>query len=375
MSVNIPIKIDYLSSYTGSPGQVINIYGAGFSYVNKVIWSGKASDYPSGITGQFQVINTGVIRSIVPSGVVSGKVSVISTKNVLTGTFTGFTPAPTIYGFFPSSGMTGDSIIVSGRNFNGINTFYFNTVSGSFTVTDNTGIRAAVPSGNYQGYIKVVGDKNVSAYSYTKFTPIVNITGISPSYTKTGVPFYISGKNFIPEVMSTTGDEVYKVNLGGATASFYRINEILLSGTLPTNTISGKISIYTTGGISLYPSNTYLNVINSPPYFLNLFPNSIRSGENYYGTITGFNLSLVTGISLSGVESGNTGSYINFGTGNLIFDNKSNRLNISGVRISGSSVKTGAHLLYGINSINDYSYSPQNNYLLVTSSGVGISES
>ncbi|MEK6881942.1 MAG: hypothetical protein AABY22_20155, partial [Nanoarchaeota archaeon] len=191
----------------------------------------------------------------------------------------------------------------------------------------------------------------------------------------TGVSFFISGKNFIPEILYSTGDETVKINFGEVSAFLYRINEVLLSGTLPESAISGKISIYKKDGQNLYPSNTYLNIIDSPPIPTDFYPNSIRSGENFYGFIYGKNLLLSTGVFFSGISSGtdgNTGSFFAFGTGNFKIDSNGLKLNISGATISGLNTRTGIHSVAIYNSVGDRAFLPNNKYLLIYSSGFGI---
>jgi hypothetical protein len=81
--------------------------------------------------------------------------------------------APTITSFTPSSGPEGTSIIISGTNFTGATSVYFNTTSTSFfTINSTTQITAILPSGATTGAI-VVTTPGGTATSSTNFTVTV----------------------------------------------------------------------------------------------------------------------------------------------------------------------------------------------------------
>ncbi len=76
-------------------------------------------------------------------------------------------PPPVIYGFSPTSGIVGDTVIITGTNFTSATAVTFNGTSASFTVNSNTQITATVPTGATSGLISVTaGGTAVSQSSF-----------------------------------------------------------------------------------------------------------------------------------------------------------------------------------------------------------------
>ena len=229
----------FLAQTSGNFGESIQITGSGdqFFSISEVRVGGV-----SGVASQFQVPDKNTISFIVPSfSSLTGSgdrnswvnncqpnpVLVISEARNVSGFASGasgeeknFSPIPQINGFSPVSGVSGDTVVVEGDGFFGLTGLSIINISGSpngysdltglstvvtgvgfpydtgsgyadqvyldFTITNNTGLSFSLPSGNFDGNIKVYGSGNVSAISDQRIEPHVEITGFSPAIGTSG---------------------------------------------------------------------------------------------------------------------------------------------------------------------------------------------
>ncbi len=87
-----------------------------------------------------------------PSDVSDGVFSILSTPTAI----------PIITSFAPISGPVGSAVTISGDNFNDATSVTFNSVAAEFTISSNTQIVAAVPSGAATGKISVANAAGVA---------------------------------------------------------------------------------------------------------------------------------------------------------------------------------------------------------------------
>ena len=150
----------------GSVGTVVTIYGTGFSTTpasNAVAFNGVAAVVSAS--------DAGSISTSVPAGATSGRITV--TVGSVTATsasdFIVTVPgAPVITGFAPASGVAGDSITLSGSNFDASTTVKLNGMTVVVTVIDSTQLTFKVPSGTSSGKI-VAANSSGSATSINDF--------------------------------------------------------------------------------------------------------------------------------------------------------------------------------------------------------------
>jgi len=142
------------SPTSGPVGTSVTIYGAGFSATpanNAVQFNGTAATVAAS--------DAGSISTTVPAGATTGRISVtVGGNTVSSGTdFVVVVPGvPTISSFAPSAGAAGDSVAVSGTNFDttaGGTTVKLNGVSAGATVTGNTALSFVVPVAAASGRI------------------------------------------------------------------------------------------------------------------------------------------------------------------------------------------------------------------------------
>ena len=379
----------FLAQTSGNFGESIQITGSGdqFFSISEVRVGGV-----SGVASQFQVPDKNTISFIVPSfSSLTGSgdrnswvnncqpnpVLVISEARNVSGFASGasgeeknFSPIPQINGFSPVSGVSGDTVVVEGDGFFGLTGLSIINISGSpngysdltglsnvvtgvgfpydtgsgyadqvyldFTITNNTGLSFSLPSGNFDGNIKVYGSGNVSAISDQRIEPHVAITGFDPPVGTSGSYLLISGRNFFDELIDITSGSFTGVtgtfdatgvliafNGDNATGCFTKLSNTLLSGLIPLTAKSGPIKIakninvlMDSGEVPYYQS-TGMYFLNTPaPEISGL--TSVGGEESFFG----FNNILEIGSYNSGINSGIslTGSSVNdWKTGTAIF--------------------------------------------------------
>jgi len=379
----------FLAQTSGNFGESIQITGSGdqFFSISEVRVGGV-----SGVAAQFNVQDKNTISFVVPSfNSLTGSgdrnawvndcqpnpIIVIAEARNVSGFASGasgeeknFSPIPVIDGFSPTSGVSGDTVVVEGDGFFGLTGLSIINISGSpngysdltglsnvvtgvgfpydtgsgyadqvyldFTITNNTGLSFSLPSGNFDGNIKVYGSGNVSAISDQRIEPHVEITGFSPAIGTSGSFVLISGRNFFDELVDITSGSfdgttgtfdatgvLVAFNGDNATGCFTKINNILLSGLIPLTAKSGpikiakNINVLADSGEVPYYQSTGMFFLNVPaPEISGL--KSVGGEESFFGfqsiLETGdYNFGTNSGISLTG------SSVADWKTGTAIF--------------------------------------------------------
>jgi hypothetical protein len=294
--VNDPgITIDSVNPISGNVGSFVDISGVGFYKISDVTFGG--------ITSSFSTISDSYIQSVVPNYAVYDYIRVISSQRNQTGTYhSKFVPIPEIDSFSPLAGITGTTVYLTGQGYMAVTGVTFNNLqSTSYSITSNTAMTAVVPSGNVLGYIRVNGYSGVTARSNNYFHPSVNINALLPSTVYTGYQLLISGNNFIPEVMYNTIGNNYLVRFSTTTGEFNRVNDRILSGYVPSGTLSGPVQIYDRDGAA-YPSYQNLTVRFPAPIIQSFAPLSGRTGDTIFGY--GQNFFNLTGVNFTAVVNG-----------------------------------------------------------------------
>lgn len=304
------ITVDKLQTISGNISGLAFISGSNFYRVTDVRFSTTSPGLFTGSSG-FSVLNSSLIAAPIPIDAAWGPVLVMATGRNVSGQSTEkFVPIPTIYGFYPPSGLSGDSIIISGQGFSGVTGILINNLpaispfTATNTVVGNTGISFTVPTGNVRGLIKILAQSGISTTSINSFGPFASITGIIPLSGRTGTALYILGHNLFPDIMYSLGNDSFAVTFpNNATGVFFRTQFVNprftgLSGLIPYGAKSGIIGI-NYDSVSTYPSNTLFTLINEPPTIIGVSPKSgMYSG---YIDITGTNFFDVSAVKLSGL--------------------------------------------------------------------------
>ncbi|OFW77367.1 MAG: hypothetical protein A2Z48_10745 [Actinobacteria bacterium RBG_19FT_COMBO_70_19] len=123
----------------------------------------------------FAVNSATQITAVVPSGAMTGKISV-TTPGGTASSATNFTVtaagSPTIVSFSPTSGSVGTGVTITGTNLTGTTSVAFNGTSASFTVNSSTQITATVPPLATTGPITAT-NPNGTGTSATDFTVLL----------------------------------------------------------------------------------------------------------------------------------------------------------------------------------------------------------
>ncbi len=176
----------------GSPGEAVNIFGSGFANPVEVRFGGVKA-----ITAQ--ATTTMQIQAIVPSGALSGPISVKVGSGTPASSLMDFTviePGPYVTGFSPGSGGANITVIIGGVHFTNPVTVKFNGVTApSAAATTFNQISATTPNGVTSGPITVT----TAGGTYTTVTNFFvppSVTGRSPANGRMGTNVVLTGNNF-----------------------------------------------------------------------------------------------------------------------------------------------------------------------------------
>lgn len=339
-----------LVNTTGNFGDTVLISGSGNQYfdISEVRFGGV-----NGVASEFQVVNPNLISAKVPSfnsiestgqrdkwknNCYPSPLLVISETRGISGFASGasgnpinFTPIPQIEKFTPTTGISGTQVSVKGDGFLGLTGLAIENISGysnltglssvvtghyqlsgsgfgsdsvylDFSVVNNTGLNFNLPSGNFDGNIRVFGTGVSSKLSFARVQPNIEVTGFWPPIGESGQACVISGKYFFDELMHyatgefENGDGTYTTGSGflvsfegnNATGVFIKISgsgieeNTMLSGTIPVHASSGPVKILKNiKTISLNESGYYNN---TGVYFLQP-PDPVITGLRAAGTV------------------------------------------------------------------------------------------
>ncbi len=157
-------------------------------------------------------------------------------------------PQTFVSGFNPLSGNFGNTITITGTNFNRIDTVLFNGVKANFKISiNNTGnthiLTAAVPLNAEVGPITVLSTlRNKSGISNNVFYPQASIYGFNPVTGLWGETVTISGSNF-------SGISGLFFN-GVRSPSFKVLNNNLITGQIPLTGAGYTKGLITISGIN-----------------------------------------------------------------------------------------------------------------------------
>lgn len=256
----------------GGPGTQVVLNGGDFSNVSAVSFGGVAA--PFDITSISQIIAT------VPTGAISGLISVVTPQGV-GGSFSNFTvltPAPAFLTIDPPAGKPGEPIILGGVGLTSVTNVLFGTVDASFGVTADTQISAIVPTGAVTAPI-VLESPHGNATSSVPFLVESVIEGFSPVGGIVGAVVVIDGFNL---------DTATYVAFNGVAANAVPTAPNQLHAVVPPGATTGPLTIGFAGGSNTTVSNFTVSAGN--PVIISFSPTNgiagqevILSGVEFFG--------------------------------------------------------------------------------------------
>jgi hypothetical protein len=145
---------------SGAVGAAVTILGTNLTGATSVTFNGTAAT--------FTVVSSSEITTTVPTGALTGAVTVTVGATTLTSNVA-FLVTPTIVSFSPPSGPVGTPVTITGTGLTQTTQVTFNGTVASFTVNSDTQVTANVPTGATTGKIAITtpGGTATSASSST----------------------------------------------------------------------------------------------------------------------------------------------------------------------------------------------------------------
>lgn len=226
-----PPTVSGYSVSSGTVGTTLNINGTGFTQVTGVTFT-------NGVSATYSVISNAQINVTVPSGAVTGGITVFTQSGSATGP--SFAVLPNISGLSTSSGHVGDTITINGSGFTGTTQVAFtSSVTASYTITNDGAISVTVPAGAVLGTISVTNAGGTA--TSTTFSVLPLITGVSPSTAPPGSVVTISGSGFTGTTAVTFFNNI-------AATSYTVVSDSSITATVPTGSTSGPITVTNASG-------------------------------------------------------------------------------------------------------------------------------
>lgn len=155
-----------VSPGSGAPGTSVTISGTNLSAVTTVRFNNN-------VPASFTLDSQTQITAIVPPGATTGAITLVSPNcnNAQSPSFTvSALTCPSVSSVAPVIQQPGQTVTITGTNFNGVNVVKFNdNIAAQFTVNSNTQITATVPPGAIAGPISLSkpGCANVQSAGFT----------------------------------------------------------------------------------------------------------------------------------------------------------------------------------------------------------------
>src|SRR5579862_530351 len=220
-----------ITSFTppgGGTGTIVTITGVNLTNATAVSFNGTPAS-------TFFATNNTTLGAVVPSGVISGPISVTTPGGTATSTAF-FLGSPSISSFTPTHGLPGTNVVITGLNFTNATAVLFNGIpSLSFNVSNNTTIAAIVPTGATTGPITVQspGGSGTSSANFS-----FDAADVGVSATGSPNPVFI-GSNLTYSIIVT--------NIGPVPASDVRVTNLLASSVTLKSASASQGTLFTGG--------------------------------------------------------------------------------------------------------------------------------
>lgn len=159
--------ISSFSPLSGDRGTTVDITGTGLTGASSVTFGGT-------VAKTYSVVSDSELTAVVPTGAVSGAISITTAGGTAVSAAAFTVTQPTISGLSPSSGAAGDTVDILGSDLSGATSVGFVGATATFTVVSDGDIRATVPGAAASGPITVTtpGGTATSPASFTITSPL-----------------------------------------------------------------------------------------------------------------------------------------------------------------------------------------------------------
>ncbi len=262
-------KIISFTPTSAAVGTTVTITGKNFTGTSLVSFGGTAA-------GSFIVVSDSVITAVVgPGSTGNVKVTSASGSDSLAGfVFINPSSPPLVTSFTPTSGTTGTTVTITGKNFSGTTSVFFGQVpAASFTVTTDSTITAIVGAGATGGVLVISPSGYDSLAGFTYINPSLPpvISSFTPGSGSTGQIITITGHHFEGTTSVTFG--------GTAASSFIVLTDSTISATVGSGA-SGSVQVTTTVGTDSLAGFTYIPAsLPQPPVIQSFTPASGATGQ------------------------------------------------------------------------------------------------
>ena len=276
--------VDTFEPWLGGPGTTVLITGENFTGVTAVRFNGVPS-------GHFPSPAPTLIYADVPAGATAGPITVVNASGsfVTSSNFVVVPPWPFLTRIDPNVGPRGTEVNLYGVNFGATPVVRFNgmtdpTAYVSGQVGNEYRITAAVPAAATTGPITVTTAAGTSTNANSFFVP-PRLTGFSPTNGVPGDEVVLTGTNF-------TGATAVWFHQGSA--PFTNNHSGRITATVPTNAVTGPITVVTPAGII-----TSTNKFQVMPWIAGFAP--VQGPTGTVVTVFGASLDGTMGVSFNGV--------------------------------------------------------------------------
>lgn len=305
--VNGP-AINAVNPNSGLVGDPIIITGRNLRSVSGV-------RFTNNVPSSFNIISADSIRAVVPSGAVTGRITLVSSgnpNNQSPSAFTVIDPnAPSITSITPSTGLNGSTVTFTGTNFNLVTnvrfTAQFGNAQASFSIVSPTTMTVVVPANAITGNVSIIYTGSATPIQGPLFTirqPNPTITGFNPNPAARGATIQIIGRD-----LSAATSAVFVNASGGQSlgTGFRVIDTGTISVNVPAVAVTGPVTLNFGLGGSFITSTMDLNISfqgNANENVTTFSPLSGFTGTTV--TLKGKGFATVTNIQLGNINAAPT---------------------------------------------------------------------
>ncbi len=336
--------ITSITPSSGPEGTTIGIQGTNLNTVTAVRFAGAFG----AVDAQFNAPIASAMSAVVPTGAITGPITLVSPGNPDVVSATNFTitsaTQPTITQFNPNNGVVNSSVTIIGTNLPFVTGVKFTGQNSTLVPATwalaggGINITAQVPFGAISGPIYLESAGNPDAVSTNSYTVTgangPSISRVEPNSGLVGAVVKIFGRNL------TIVNSIRFTNNVNAT-NFRIFNNDSLEVTVPTGAQTGRITL-TSQGHPNAPSPSSFTIIDpNAPAVNSISPSSALPGANI--VLSGVNLNLVQTVRFTS-QFGNAQAaftIVNSTTINVIVPNNAITGNISLTYTGSSNIITG----------------------------------